>query len=209
MSENSQLPKKILDVPYVSQLSDQLDQNWQDRACGIACVTMCVDYYAARLDRHMFASSAPIQTMLEEGNIVIDDGVAKGIHGWNHGALTALLRNHGVPAYNEEFKSVHVNLAPEPLPRFMPSQYVELFLQEGIAKIIASIEAGNPVIISGIKHWTEKTKPHLFTFIGHNDEGFFYHDPFVENKIEGKHEPYFISKEDFKIKWRRMAIFCY
>jgi hypothetical protein len=200
---------------------------------------MLIDYYASITDRHIFAAPASMEELLAEGKIILEDGMAKGIHGWAHDALVALLHNHGVPAYREEFKSMHFDPVAGAIAEssetlvnpFSPSLYVESFLQAGIDKLIQSLDKGNPVIVSGIVNWTEKDRPHMMVLTGYETEeiageegtqpktivtGFYYHNSLFDYEVappEAKEkevlENAFITIVDFKENWRKMAIFGY
>lgn len=211
-----------LTVPYVSQHVEVTDPQWQSRSCGIACVKMVVDYFASAPQRHIFAAPASMDDMLTEGIFIFEAGTAKNIHGWVHDYLVALLHNHGVPAYKEEFKAVHFDI---PSKSMTPSHYLSTLLDAGIQKIVAQLDAANPVIISGIKDWKDEDKFHLFVLTGYEKApeaqegieseiapgtltGFYYNDPDAPEGTEPR-ENLFIALEDFKSKWRKFAIFPY
>jgi hypothetical protein len=209
-----------LPVPYASQHAEIKDKDWQSRACGIACVKMVIDYFASAPQRHIFATPASMEDLLAEGVFILEDGLAKNIHGWVHDYLVALLHNHGVPAYKEEFRTVHFDAATK---SFAPSHYASSFLDAGVQNIVDHLDHDNPVIVSGIKDWKQEGKYHLFVVVGYekaeegNEQGvaagaltgFYYHDPDAHTPKHSPRENLFISLEDFKSKWRKMAIFPY
>ena len=201
-----------LPVPYTSQYAEISDPEWQSRACGIACVKMIIDYFSILPQRNIFATPATMKDLLAEGIFILEDGLAKNIHGWVHDYLVVLLHNHGIPAYKEEFRTIHFDPTTK---SFSSSHYANSFLDAGIQNVVDHIDLGNPVIVSGIKNWTEETKYHMFVVTGYEKSpeglllGFYYHDPdALVTEMESR-ENLFINLEDFKVKWRKMAIFPY
>lgn len=188
--------KEILDVPYVSQYLIGRDSDGLSRACGAACVKMLLDYRGQNVD---------FFSLLREGQ-TIKGAYISGI-GWAHVGLTALLRNHNVGAYAEEFRSIDVDTKNQ---EFRPSPYEAGHVERGIQKIAGKIlDWKHPVIVSGIKNWNEKDKWHDMVITGVEKEGdeikgFFYHDPDDENEPGDNR---FVDKETFRRYWRKFAIF--
>lgn len=186
----------ILPVPFVSQYSIGRDSDGLSRACGAACVKMIIDFRES--------DDVDFLSIVREGQ-TIKGAYISGI-GWTHAGLAALLRNHNVGAYAEEFRSIFVDVENH---KFLPSSFESEHIEKGIKKIAHEIEGGRPVIISGIKQWKDLDKPHLMVFVGvdrddHGIKGFYYHDPDDENENgEGK----FINTDIFKKHWRKFAIF--
>lgn len=185
--------RKILAVPYFSQRIDVSDPHWQERACGILCLKMVLDFLGAK-------TLSP--------NEFIQQGVAAGAYGewgWTHAGLVSIASSYGVAMNRKEFRS-------------QDSREAEKFLKEGIDEIVLSIEKEKPVLISAIKKWVEIKKFHMMVLVGFEmDEGvpataqagrlkgFYYHDPDAHTEGEGKNQ--FVPIETFKKYWRRMAIF--
>lgn len=194
---NKDSMKKIIPVPYISQYSDVFEKDWQNRSCGIACVAMLLGYYN-----------------LEDINPMrlINEGVAIGGHcnkGWFHESLVRLLRNHGVNAYAQEFRSVDVS--PEN-KTFEINSLETKMIESGINKIISEIDLGHPVIISVGPGFNTNKENHLILIIGYDfsDEkkNFIVHDPDGVDKNELNYEmPVEISK--IRQFWRKFAIFSY
>lgn len=188
--------KTILDVPYVSQYLIGRDSDGLSRACGAACVKMLLDYRGQTTD---------FLSIVREGQ-TIKGAYISGI-GWSQVGLAALLRNHNVGAYGEEFRSVKVDATNR---EFLPSEFETGHVERGIQKIAGKIvDWQQPVIVSGIKDWKEKDKWHLMVIVGVEKEGteikgFYFHDPDDENK-DGKNN--FVDKETFRTYWRKFAIF--
>jgi hypothetical protein len=168
-----------LSVPYFSQHLNVADTYWQTRACGMACVKMALDFF--------HKNSPPLDDLVWQG--VRIDGY--GPSGWIHAALVSILDMQGVAAERKEFK------------------IGELY-EAGIAEIILSLESGLPVIVSAVKKFEVADKFHMVLLTGFEKEsdtvkGFYYHDPDAQTQEEGMNR--FVSSEQFKKHWRRLAIF--
>ncbi|MBX4200232.1 C39 family peptidase [Candidatus Parcubacteria bacterium] len=189
--------KTILPVPYVSQYSIGRDSDGLSRACGAACVKMVLDYRTG-LDNDF-------HSILREGQ-TIRGAYISGI-GWSHMGLTALLRNHNVGSYAEEFRAIDVDTRNQ---EFRPSTFEPGHVERGMQKIAGKIlEWKQPVIVSAIKNWKEKDKPHDVVVVGVEKDGdritgFFYHDPDDESEPGANR---FVDKETFRTYWRKFAIF--
>ncbi|MDQ3089771.1 MAG: C39 family peptidase [bacterium] len=188
--------KTLLYVPFVSQYSTPRDDDGLSRACGMACVKKVIDFYQGE--------SQSLSDYMKEGKM-IKGAFIPGI-GWNHKGLVAILRNHEVGAYSEEFRSVFNDInSGETLPSIYELDHVE----RGIRKISREVREGRPVIVSGIKQWKEKDKYHDMIILGvekkrNNILGFYYHDPDDED-IDGRNK--FVNIETFRNNWRKFAIF--
>lgn len=188
--------KTILTVPFVSQYTIGRDTDGRSRACGAACVKMILDYHGKDVD---------FLAIVKEGQ-TIRGAYISGI-GWTHTGLVALIRNHNVGAYAEEFRSIDVDTKNQ---EFRPSPYEASHIERGIQKIAGKIvDWKQPVIVSGVKNWKEKDKWHLMVITGVEKDGdkilgFYYHDPDDEDK---KGENNFVDKETFRTYWRKFAIF--
>ena len=103
--------------------------------------------------------------------------------GWKHSVLCKIARDYGIPAYSQEFKSEKDNL-----------------FDIGVDKLKRSIDSGSPVIIS-VKH-KDRDGSHMIVLVGYDSDKFYISDPeFKEDKVEE------ISKDEFKRRWRKLAIF--
>ena len=188
--------KTLLYVPFVSQYSVPRDEDGLSRACGMACVKKVIDFYQGE--------TQPLADYMKEGKM-IRDAFIPGV-GWNHKGLVAILRNHGVGAYSEEFRSVFNDIESGTV---MPSPLESDHVERGIRKISHEVQYGRPVIVSGVKQWKEKDKFHDMIILGvekKRDEilGFYYHDPDDENK-DGRNQ--FVDIQTFRDCWRKFAIF--
>jgi hypothetical protein len=120
---------------------------------------------------------------------------------WKHDSIAILAHNHGVPAYNEEFKS---------RPFGIETEYAESIRDYGIEKIFNFVKDGNGLVIVSIpKGFDHIDKPH--SVLIHNvleKEGkryFIYNDS--EKLTEKEGENLEVDLETFKDKWRRLGIF--
>jgi hypothetical protein len=79
-----------------------------------------------------------------------------------------------------------------------------------VSEIIASLDAGNPVIVSVEKRVLEQTRFHLLVLVGYDqntEKGscFYYHEPESTDKEKGQYR--ICSFETFMEYWRGKAIF--
>jgi len=190
------MSKTLLEVPYVSQYSIGRDSDGLSRACGAACVKMIIDYRKS--------DSVDLLDIVREGR-TIKGAYISGV-GWAHAGLAAILRNHNVGAYSQEFRAIDVDSENQ---KFLPSTFESEHIERGVHKIAGKIEEKKPVIISGIKYWRDTDKPHSMLFIGVEKEGdeikgFYYHDPEDE---EEQGEKKLVDIDTFRRYWRKFAIF--
>jgi len=172
-----------LDVPYYSQKVDVTDSEWKNRACGIVCLKMVLDFYDRRTPS------------LDE---LIKLGVASGAHGksgWIHKGLIDIASRFSFVIESREFKS---------------DNKTEALSKDGIKQIVKSLKEGAPVFASVVKQFKYSDKFHMVVLVGfegdeENPEGFYYHDPDADTTEVGKN--LFVSMETFKKHWRKMAIF--
>jgi len=177
--------RTILPVPYFSQKTDVTGEEWKERACGILCLKMVLDFLGAETP---------------EVDNFVQKGVSLGAYGewgWLHAGLVAVASSFGIDMERKEFRSNDTKEA-------------QRLLDVGINDIIASIEHEKPVLISAIKKWVEVKKFHMMVVVGFemNEgvlKGFYYHDPDAYTSSEGKDQ--FVPIDTFKKYWRRMAIF--
>ena len=194
---NKDSMKKIIPVPYISQYSDSIEHDWQNRSCGIACVAMLLGYYNLE-------DISPMK--------LINEGVSIGgycSHGWFHESLVRLLRNHGINAYAQEFRSV--NVSPEQKP-FEISPLETKMIDEGVAKIIHEIDADHPVMVSVAPGFNTNKENHLVLIIGYDfsdkKEKFLIHDPDAATEKQA-HSEMSVDIAQIRKFWRKFAIFSY
>lgn len=175
-----------LDVPYYSQEIDVKDREWKNRACGVVCLKMLLDFY----DKEDIPSIDELVLL----------GLSIGAYskwGWTHKGLIDLALKYEIDIFRKEFKTENLKLAYK-------------LLDDGVREIIDSIKNGNPVLVSAIKKWKEVDKFHMMVLVGfegneESPDGFYYHDPDSDNRKDGENQ--FVTIEIFRKHWRRMAIF--
>jgi hypothetical protein len=194
---NKDSMKKIIPVPYISQYSNSIEKDWQNRSCGIACVAMLLGYYNLE-------DNSPMK--------LINEGVSIGGYcnqGWFHESLVRLLRNHGVNAYAQEFRSV--NVSPEN-KTFEINSLETKMIDEGLVKIIQEIDSGHPVMLSVGPGFNTNKENHLILIIGYDlsdkKEQFIIHDPDAVTE-ETMHIEMFVDIAKIRKFWRKFAIFSY
>lgn len=206
--------KVIIDVPFVSQNSDQVNSDWHNNSCGIACAKMIIDYFVAKNSPH---EKSPIM------NTLIDQGLAIngfGKNGWEHSAIVRLMNNYSVMSYAQAFRSVNVIVDKIDGTTFSEGKNYPYIQNLGIAKIIRKLKSGLPVIVSVDAHFNDNKESHLIVLVGYesenssslesshtgqNTEFFYYHDPDTRNGVIRQNQPILVS--DFLQKWRKFAIF--
>ncbi|MGB2580641.1 MAG: C39 family peptidase [Minisyncoccia bacterium] len=177
-----------LTVQYYSQYLDVEDKEWQQRACGVACLKMLLE------------SSGGEPSSIDE---MIKDGVALGAYsenGWLHDGLVTLGEKYGAKLYRTEFRKKDAD----------PDTLEKLYI-EGVDMIVGELNEGRPVIISAIKNFEVRDKFHMVLVVGAEIEdgvvnGFYYHDPDSYTESKGAYQ--FVAINIFSSSWRRMAIFC-
>lgn len=169
-------------VPFFSQYSDEIDEEWRNRSCGIAALKMVMDFLRKEDNANLSAMK------------LIRMGIKKngyGKNGWTHSALVEIAKDFGISARQKEFKK-NPNL--------------------GCRLLIKSLRRNLPVLVSAVKNFRETDKFHivLLTGIKINNfgkvKGFFYHDPDA-HEVYGAHR--FATVNLFMEHWRKMAIFVY
>lgn len=182
-----------LDIPFYSQHTLDVPEEWRRRACGVLTLRMALAYLLAHKGRPVPST----EQLIHE---------AEAIHGWtedgiDHEALIRLAHNYGIPAYREEFRSVSVD--PEH-NSFEPSEYSTEMLEYGIGRIYEAVKNGQVVLASVPRTLTEGGTPHAVVIVGFEEgetPGFYYHDPDYDTADEGAFR--FIDVESFKALWRR------
>jgi hypothetical protein len=176
-----------IDVPFFSQLDEQVPQELRRSVCAIACAKMV-------LDSRMYSVS--FADLLKEANIVGGRESA----GWTHETIVRVLRNHGIPAYRQEFKAHVLDLETgEPTP----AQHSGEFAQQGILKIRRNIDDGNPVLVSVSAGFSDNSEDHVVLVIGYNEDSLIILDPLQSPDSNPVHVPI----RRFMDFWKRLTIF--
>lgn len=180
-----------LEVPFYSQLNDEIDVSLQRQICGISCVKMVLEYY---FPKEVFN----IDNLIKEAELIKAFDAVNNI--WIHDGLVRILRNHSLTAYAQEFRSVKVDLMTG---EFLENENEPHILEKGIEKIIDSINDEKPVIVSVAKGFSDNRDSHLVLIKGYkkNDDLIFYvHDPLMGDDRE-------VTLEYFLQYWRKFVIF--
>jgi uncharacterized protein YvpB len=185
-----------LEVPFFSQLNNGIPDVFERQSCGICCVKMLLDYY----NKEKNEKKIEILDLIKEGELIkaFDRQINNGV--WVHDGLAKILRNHGIPAYVQEFRSVKVNLDTE---NFEENENQKDLLQIGIEKILLRLKKGYPVIASVEAGFGSNTSTHMIVISGYkkDDEvSFIINDPLEDSEKE-------ISLEYFLEFWRKFVIF--
>jgi uncharacterized protein YvpB len=180
-----------LDIPFYSQYSEDIETNWQNKVCAVVCIKMMLDYFGIKIETNdLVKEGLLISKELEKKDRAYDGYTEQ--YGWGHEVLVMLLRNKNISAYRQEFKNI---------------DNPELFLEEGINKIINNIKAGLPVLVSLAKDINNpKTSGHMVVISGIDEaKGFYINDPEEKDGVSGKNK--FVDISDFKKSWKKLAIF--
>lgn len=182
--------KVQLEVPFWSQKHNVDNEEYIDNSCGIVCVKMILAFAQKTV--------GSVDDLIKEGYVV--GGKSKA--GWNHETLVRLLRNHGVLAYRQEFKSHGVDLEKEIGAE--NEVLTDLFIKTGINKIKRSLDFGFPVIVSVKPGFGENGGDHLVLVVGYDENSFFVNDP--QRKGYEK-DPIGVPIEKFEEYWKGLTIF--
>jgi hypothetical protein len=185
-----------LNVPYYSQRTDVVEPEWRAHSCLVISAKMVAEFLGIK--------KIPADDWIKEGTYI---GAYDGKF-WKHEGVVRLLRNHGLFAYAQEFKTVDVDIKSGDMNE---SKLSEEFEQKGIEKIIKKLDEGIPSIVSIFKYFTEKDRHHAIVIIGFDMDaegkvkGLYYHDP--EMKEEGGGKDLYVEIDKFVNGWKKLAIF--
>ena len=176
-----------LDIPFFSQLDDQVPAELQRSVCAIACIKMVLD---SRLIPNSFSD------LLKEANIVGGREHA----GWTHETIVRVLRNHSVHAYRQEFKAHEIDLETgDPVPAIHSTE----FANNGVAKMRDMIEKGNPVFVSVSAGFGDNQGDHVVLVVGYDENNVIMLDP----QRPSDSNPVSMPLRDFMSVWKRLTIF--
>lgn len=175
---------------FCSQYIDITNEEWRNKGCSISALWM-----AFKILKPDFNLS--LDQVLEEGISI--NGFKGGL--WNHQSIAILSHNHGLAAYTEEFKSS---------PFGIDTEYAENINEYGVDKIFEFLKNKSGVVIASVpKSFDHIDKPH--SILLHNvserdgERYFIYNDSEKLSKEDGENLE--VSLEEFKNKWRKLAIF--
>jgi uncharacterized protein YvpB len=172
-----------LQVPYYSQYKEVTDLEWQPKACAITCLKMVLDFEAPN-----FNTTIPTLDELIQEGVSIN---AYSNDGWIHKGIVFLSHNHGVPAYQEEFRSVN-------------KEFEKNLTEVGISKILKRLEDKKTSMVSVEKDFEKSGSFHQILIVGYEDGNFLYHEPEEKDETGAFMQ---VSEERFLAHWRRLAIF--
>jgi uncharacterized protein YvpB len=178
-----------INVPYFSQISDVVESSWQSSACSIVNLKMVLEFLSP-------GEAPSINELIAEGVVI---GAYSEGAGWSHDGIVRLFRNHGVPAYAQEFRSVAID------PATWGKKASDTLVETGIEKLAHAVSNGKPVIVSVLPGFGSNSGNHTVTLVGADEQTFFYHDPHAADASAGKCQS--VPKQDFKKFWRHLAIF--
>ncbi len=170
-----------LNVPYSSQFLDVEDHFWNIRSCGGTCIKMCLDYYH-NLDSTVDNSPSILHIM----NGAFNNGGYDANHGFVHDFAVKYFLQHNLDSHRMEGLSEFETLK-------------------------ASLDNGNPIIVSVVKRTLEQEKFHLILVVGYeeDDDGrnsrVIYHEPESTDPNRGAYRV--CDMDTFLKSWRGKAIF--
>ena len=167
-------------VPFYSQYDEGVPEEWRDRACGIVCLRMAL---ASRS-----SSAFGAYDLIKEAETIEAYDPKTG---WSHRVLVLIAHNHGIPAYQEEFRSREPR-AEEQLAR------------HGVKKFKEELARGKTILASVPKGFKPEGSPHLILLTGFGSNGFEYSDPAGTTAANGAN--LVISEDEFLKHWRRLCV---
>lgn len=183
------------EIQFCSQYRDITQEEWKSKACSISSLWMALKYL-----KEDFVLS-PDELLSE----AISIGAFSEAGFWLHDRICLLAHNHGLPAYNEEFKS---------FPFGKETIYAKNIADFGVEKIFNFIKNKEGFVISSVpKNFDNIDKPHSIlihdvkteTENGIKKRYFIYNDSEKLTEAEGVN--LLVDLETFKNLWRKLAIF--
>lgn len=185
-------------VPFISQYDESVALEWRPRVCALACAAMALKFYAQKGE----SDAVALPELLEEGLFIRGHEPPAG---WSHLKIAALLRNHGLRARLEEFRSHVIDAGKH---ESAPSRHEAVLADAGIDAMKRHLAGGGLVIVSLANG--SASGSHLVLLTGFEEEGegsarFILNDPEAKEASAGKGKGVGIS--EFLLRWRKMAIF--
>jgi hypothetical protein len=129
-------------VPYYSQFVDVQDSFWMLRACGATSLKMVVESHLS-VDSMSIEDGKKVPDIVTLCNEAKERGGYDMSNGWLHDYLVMKAKELGLQAYRKEGLT-------------------------DLVDIIASLDAGNPVIVSVEKRVLEQTRFHMLVLVGYD-----------------------------------------
>jgi hypothetical protein len=190
----------LLRVPFFTQwgLQDEPGTRlWAPRTCAIACLTMVLEFWGARV------------TLAQ----VLDRALAAGAwdetRNWIHSGLVAVLQEHGLMACRRNWRLLDGHEKTYLAGRQPGADTAEeldwvrdQMLAEGLATVTGLLAQGVPVITSVYRPFGDHRGPgHQIVLIGSAGGRLHYHDP-----AERDGERMEVSMETFLANWKGTGI---
>jgi hypothetical protein len=179
------------EIIFCSQYRDITQEEWRSKACSVSSLWMALKYLKEDFilsPDELLNEAISIKAFSEAGF-------------WLHDRICLLAHNHGLPAYNEEFKSI---------PFGQETIYAKDISDYGVEKIFNFLKNKEGLVISSVpKSFDNIDKPHsilLHNILEKEGERYFvYNDSEKLSKEEGQNLE--VNLKEFKDKWRKLAIF--
>ena len=168
---------KIIQLPYVNQLTDTKDEFWKDKSCGICAIQMLIAF------KNHDIMNISVMDLVKQ--CIELDGYVEHI-GWKHYALVSLAKIYGV---DSEYKKIFYGR--------------EETKEKGLEFIDVKLKKGEPVMTSIYFAFDPSRGGHLVVVNGYKGEGeniIGYHilDPYPNKRGS----QYIVSREEFLRGWR-------
>lgn len=180
--------KTTLQVPFYAQ-KEILTNGEANSACGIVCVKMILDYAGKKND---------IEDLIKEGYII----GGKVDAGWKHETIVRVLRNHGILAFPQEFRSHIVDTEKE--EGILNEKMTNEMRDVAITKFEMFIDQGYPVMVSVKPGFGNNKGDHLILIVGYDEENLYINDSGNSSEEES---PIKVSKNKFMEYWKGLTIF--
>ena len=176
-----------LEIPFFSQLDEQVPEELTRSVCAIACIKMILDFKKENSD---------FSKILKEAEWIGQKDKA----GWTHEVLVRLLRNYNILAYRQEFIAHNIDVDNQ---QASVADHTNDFVEKGIQKIKTNIDNQNPVMVSVRAGFSENKADHMILIVGYEENNLIVFDPILHSD----QNPKLINIDVFKDFWKKLAIF--
>lgn len=192
-----------LEVPYKSQKSEEIWQNYTNSGCGLTSLQMVLEYFGYSLNGNQMNALAR------------EVGAYHSQHGWSHAGLIDVARRVGLAGYrinyefstDQDLEKAQEILTKEGAGDNELSSFRESFefsRKHGeVADVQRLGELGVPVIASLRPEYTKLDTSHLVVITGINSENVTLNDPWLNGPN------YKLSLSDFEKYWTKRVIVVY
>ena len=194
--------KRILEVPFLSQIDNVSDIDWKEKSCGVVCLAMVIAFYEKK-ERN-------IDDFIALGEQV--DAYSEEASGWYHHGLCKIANIYGYTAWRRKWYLSEADIAKfteEGRTKADNDAYNQQALKEGIYSIERSLANDIPVIVSMDKEFCDTKESHLVVVTGVEREGeelkgFYFHNPDTRTAIQQNEYAYL---DKFAEHWNKRGIF--